>query len=183
MPINGCIRGIRGRVAKGRNALVLGEPPRKMAYAVRQTREMMSQLTALVVKVHGKTSVHHLQLIGEWAEAEVSRRLMWLEFREKYPHKLTTEQVCMVRKDTQRYAAEKSRCIKELQLDVKLDAFSQALEDEIEVEPVPLLGENELSPEGYENSAKAFRTTCEEAGVEYSDVSQESGGESSTVAQ
>lgn len=149
---------------------MLGEPPRKMAFAVRQTREMMRTLTALVVKVHGHTSIHHLQLISEWAEAEVSRRLMWMEWRNKYPDKLTTEQVCMIRKDTQRYSAEKSRCIKELCLDDnRRDAYERALSDDEEPPEIVgslrdlVIGDVE-APDGYENSGEAFRTECGEVG-------------------
>lgn len=150
------IAGIRSRVRRGRSAIILGDPPKPMRFAVRQTRAMMRDLTALVVKVHGHTSIHHLQLISEWAEAEVSRRLLWMEFRDKYPHKLTTEQVCLVRKDTQRYAAEKSRCIRELNLDMnKASAYEAALADDSD----PELTEAEV-PEGYKNTAEAFSTTC-----------------------
>lgn len=154
------IQHIRERVTKGRRAIVLGEPPRQMRYAVRQTREMMRQLTSLVVKVHGQTSIHHLQLISEWAEAEVSRRLLWMEFRNRYPGQLTTEQVCMIRKDTQRYAAEKSRCIKELELDVnRMDAYDRALSDDNAEPELIDLGDSPIP--GFENTAEAFSTTCD----------------------
>lgn len=89
----------------------------------------MRQLTEIVCKVHGETSIYHLGLIAEWAEFEVTRRASWMEWRENYDV-LSPDQRCLLRRDTQKAAEGKTRCLRALGLDMnKMDAYAAALTD------------------------------------------------------
>lgn len=143
MPVNQ-LANTRRRVQRAKGQTVLGCPPKRMRHAVLQTRYMMRQLTELVCKVHGETSIFHLGVIAEWAEYEVTRRASWMEWRENYDL-LSPDQRCLLRRDTQKAAEGKTRCLRELGLDLdKMDAYAAALADD----PLPTIETTDQSLPG-----------------------------------